>query len=107
MNRRGPTQLHRILERLFEHQPVEITERRVLGSPSDIVQLIDEDHVLAVSGLDHLTETVLLVNSDRGITDARMADPERLTLLMFGHPAPERPSLADSGCLSRTNAANW
>lgn len=103
VNRRAPRQLQRILETLFERQPVRVIERQLSDGPTDTVQLIQEGEVLAASRLDELTETVLLVNSDRYITDDEMggvdgfpavlANMDEVPFTVRGYPNSHREKL--------------
>ncbi len=103
VNRRAPQQLQRILETVFEHQPVEVVEQWCTNASSDLVQLIEHETVIASSPLEELTETILLVNSDRYITDGTVGKPatfpavlKRLDEIPFtvrGYPHSHREKL--------------
>ncbi|MDR5674172.1 histidine kinase [Halalkaliarchaeum sp. AArc-GB] len=70
VNRSQPEPLVRILERTFEGQPVNVSERDLPDADSDVVVLVEESEseadprVIATSPLSSLEETILLVNSD-------------------------------------------
>lgn len=70
VNRSQREPLVRIMERTFEGQPVNVSERDLPDAESDMVVLVEENgskadpRVIATSPLSSLEETILLVNSD-------------------------------------------
>lgn len=103
VNRRAPRQVQEILESLFERQPVRVVERSHSDGPHDVVHLIEHGDIVAVSELDQLSDTVLLVNSDRYTTDEGMGGPlgfpdvlvhlDEVPFTVRGYPSSHREKL--------------
>lgn len=64
VNRSSPDPVRRLLDSLFDGQPISIDELDLPDADSDLVVLVEEETVLAHSTLDELLESVLLINSD-------------------------------------------
>ena len=65
INRTEPQPLVNLLDRAFENQSIQIQERHIPEGDSDVVCLIENGQVSAVSSFADLSETFLLVNADR------------------------------------------
>lgn len=72
-NRQSPRPVQRLLEGMFEDQPVTVDERYLPDEEADMVYAVDDGEVIASSTLASLQESILLVNSDLYITGARDA----------------------------------
>lgn len=76
VNRNQPLPVQRMLEKLFDGQPVAVEESDVPGE-DDAVLLVRDGEVVASSPLSAVMDAVLLVNSDLFITGSRdLADAE-------------------------------
>lgn len=74
LNRTDPQPVQNVLENLFDGTSVAVEEERTVdGEPSNLVILKTGDD-LAVSTLDDVRDSVLLVNSDLYVTGARELD---------------------------------
>lgn len=74
LNRTDPQPIQNMLENLFEGTSVAVEEERTVGeTPSNLVILRTGDD-LAVSTLDDVRDSLLLVNSDLYVTGARKLD---------------------------------
>jgi len=69
INRTEPQPLVNLLDRAFENQSIQIQERHIPEGETDMVCLIEDGQVIAVSPFADLSETFLLVNADRYRTD--------------------------------------
>lgn len=65
VNRTEPQPLVNLLDRAFETQSVQVEERHIPEGDTDLVCLIEDGQVTAVSSVADLSETFLLVNADR------------------------------------------
>lgn len=83
INRTEPQPLVNLLDRAFENQSIQIQERHIPEGDSDVVCLIENGQVSAVSSFADLSETFLLVNADRYRTStgrsSRSSFPDVLT----------------------------
>lgn len=64
INREQPEQIQSLFEGAFEPLSVTIEERYMPESPDDIVALLEDGEIIAVSPLEALQNAVLLVNVD-------------------------------------------
>ncbi|MWV65215.1 histidine kinase [Halorubrum sp. JWXQ-INN 858] len=71
LNRSAPLPVKRLLERLFEGQPVEISESTVPDGDEDLVLLVEDGTVIESATLEAFQNDILLVNSDLFVTGAR------------------------------------
>jgi len=69
LNRESVDPLYRMLEDMFDSDAVSVSEAEDPEAPGDVVLLRDEETgSLAVSRMDEVSETLLLVNSDLYVT---------------------------------------
>ncbi|SNR30160.1 histidine kinase [Halorubrum vacuolatum] len=68
VNRTSPEPLQRILEKLFDHQQVDVMEVDRDEETEDMVYLLDGEEVIAKSPLSAVADAILTVNSDLYIT---------------------------------------
>ncbi|MFC6725565.1 histidine kinase, partial [Halobium palmae] len=71
VNRTEPEPVQRMLDSLFDGQPVSVDESAVDDADDDVVVLVKDDELVATSPLAALERSLLLVNSDRYITGAQ------------------------------------
>ncbi|MFB6281959.1 MAG: DICT sensory domain-containing protein [Haloferacaceae archaeon] len=71
VNRTKPRPVGRMLEELFDDQPIGVREVSLPDEEDDAVYLLDDGEVVAASGLSAFEESILLVNSDIYVTGAR------------------------------------
>jgi len=64
LNRTSPEPFQRMVEGLFEGQPVTVAEGVDAAADEDTVALIEEGDVVATSPLEALSDAILMVNSD-------------------------------------------
>lgn len=103
VNRTSPRPVQRMLERLFEGQPVDVEEMELPDGENLVVLFDDDGEVLASSSLESLQETILLVNSDIYVTGAReleeatvpdvLAELSGVQFRMRGYPASDSEKL--------------
>lgn len=84
VNRESPRPLQRMLEGMFEDQPVDVGEADVSEDVEDMVYLVEDDDIVATSSLVEIQESILLVNSDLYITGARGAGEVELPDVIEG-----------------------
>jgi len=69
LNRESVDPLYRMLDGMFDNDNVAVTENQDPDAPSDVVLLRDKQTgSLAISQMDEISETLLLVNSDLYVT---------------------------------------
>lgn len=73
LNRQGPEPLVELLNRAFEHQSISVSERHIPEGISDLVCLVDDGEVEALTPLSTLQEAFLMVNVDRYRTGTRQS----------------------------------
>lgn len=73
VNRSGPEPIVELLERAFRSQPVTVAERQIPEGTDDLVCLVDDGAVEAVTPLPTLQEAYLMVNVDRYRTGTRQS----------------------------------
>lgn len=83
VNRTSPRPVQRMLEGLFEEQPVAIDEADLPEGENTVV-LSDGEDVLATSPLEDVQESILLVNSDIYVTGARTLEDSELPDVLAG-----------------------
>lgn len=74
VNRSGPEPLVDLLTRAFEQQTVTVTERQIPEGTDDVVCLVENGTVEAMTPLSTLEEAFLLVNADRYRTGTRQVE---------------------------------
>jgi hypothetical protein len=85
LNRSAPDAVRRLLDGLFEDQPVTVAERDAPeAGETNVVALVDDGEVLARSTVDELLSTILLVNSDLYKTGSRGLDAIELPTVLDG-----------------------
>lgn len=84
LNRTEPKSLVNLLRRGLGDQPVTITERQIPEGTQDIVCLIDEGEVVAMTPISHLMDAYLLINSDRYRTGTRQIESESFPDVLTG-----------------------
>lgn len=70
VNRTEPEPIRRMLDSLFDGQPVSVREETIDDVAADTVLLLEDGEPVASSPLDALERSILLVNSDLYITGA-------------------------------------
>jgi len=103
VNRESPRPLQRLLETMFDKQPVAVEEWDVNEEVRDVVYLVTDGDVVASSPLAELQRSVLTVNSDiyvtgsRGVEEVDVPDViEGLTEIPFqlrGYPESNKEKL--------------
>ncbi|WP_435100213.1 DICT sensory domain-containing protein [Halarchaeum sp. P4] len=103
VNRDQPVPVQRMLERLFEDQPVAVSEAELPEDESDVVLLVRDGEVVASSPLPAVMDAVLLVNSDlftsgaRELSEAELPDVlaglEETRFDVQGYPEAEKDKL--------------
>lgn len=73
VNRRAPDPIVELLNRAFECQPVSVSERDIPEEANDIVCLVNDGDVEALTPLSKLQEAFLMVNVDRYRTGTRQS----------------------------------
>lgn len=84
VNRSSPQPVQRMLEGLFEGQPLEIEEQELPEGDDNLVVLTDGEQVLETSPLEDVQESILLVNSDIYVTGARKLKDAALPDVLSG-----------------------
>ncbi|MFC6872254.1 DICT sensory domain-containing protein [Halobellus marinus] len=74
LNRKAPEPLQRMLEKMFENQPISVEEVDLAREADDQVLVVEDDTVVARSPLSELQDSILMVNSDLFITGSRELD---------------------------------
>lgn len=103
VNRSRPEPVQKLLERLFEDQPVGIEEADVPETDEDVVVLLEDETVVETSTLAELEEAILLVNSDVFVTGSRGIDElelppvlealEEVNFSLRGYPQSHREKM--------------
>ncbi|QLC33080.1 histidine kinase [Halarchaeum sp. CBA1220] len=103
VNRDQPMPVQRMLEGLFEGQPVAVSEADLPEGERDVVLLVRDGDVVASSPLSAVMDAVLLVNSDlfitgtRGLEEAELPDVlaglEETRFDVRGYPETEKDKL--------------
>ncbi|SEH61695.1 hypothetical protein SAMN05192561_11332 [Halopenitus malekzadehii] len=86
VNRSAPDAARRLLDDLFDTQPVAIDELDRLGeeTESDVVALVEDGEIIERSTVDELLSTILLVNSDLYKTGSRGLEDVELPAVLAG-----------------------
>ncbi|MFB6092170.1 MAG: DICT sensory domain-containing protein [Haloquadratum sp.] len=71
LNRTAPDPVQRMLQGVFEEQPITVEEVDAPDEADDQVLLVEDGDVVARSPLSALQETILLINSDLFITGSK------------------------------------
>ncbi|MFC7042266.1 histidine kinase [Halonotius sp. GCM10025705] len=71
VNQESPLPAQSMLEKVFDDQPITVTEQQEPSDETDTVYLVEDDEVIASSPLKAIQESILLVNSDLYITGNR------------------------------------
>lgn len=103
VNREAPAATTRLLEDLFDQQPVAVSERSVDDAVRDAVLLVRNGDVVASSPVSELMQAILMVNSDLYITGSReledvtlpdvLAGLQDVPLRLRGYPESHREKL--------------
>jgi hypothetical protein len=84
VNRTEPRPLQRMLEGLFESQPVTVAEHELPTADGDYVGLLEDGEIVATSSFRDLQDAILLVNSDLFVTGARDLEDVRMPDVLDG-----------------------
>jgi len=71
VNQESPLPAQSMLEKVFDDQPITVTEQQEPSDETDAVYLVEDNDVIASSPLKAIQESILLVNSDLYITGNR------------------------------------
>ena len=78
INRRAPESVQRMLEAMFDGQPVAVDELEIPTEGDDQVLVVEDGSVVARSPLRELQDAILTVNSDLFITGTRRLEEVEL-----------------------------
>jgi len=84
VNLQGPDTLLSLLHRAFDRQPVDIDDVAVPEGDDDLVLLIEDGQVTAVSPMSRLRDTLLLVNVDYYRTGPNVLDEDAIPDVLAG-----------------------
>src|SRR6056297_3412161 len=84
VNLQGPDTLLSLLHRAFDRQPVDIDDVAVPEGDDDLVLLIEDGQVTAVSPMSRLRDTLLLVNVDYYRTGPNVLDEDAIPDVLTG-----------------------